>query len=64
VHRVDNTSRQVNSCSYDSEKRTKDAKYNQHFVCEKEKKSTADISAIVQGLYKITVNQYSYKEAY
>lgn len=64
VHRVDNTSRQVNSCSYNPEKKVGSAKGNQHFVCEKETKSTADITPIVQGLYKTTVNQYSYKEAY
>jgi hypothetical protein len=62
---MDNTYRQVNRCSYHPTKVVKNAqKYYTNFVCEKENKSTKDITPVVQGLYKTTVNQYSYKEAY
>jgi hypothetical protein len=56
--------KKTNSCSFDPEKKQDSAKYHYNFVCEKDNTSTKDISPIVQGLYKTTVNKYSYKESY
>jgi hypothetical protein len=62
---MDNTYRQVNRCSYEPTREVANAqKYYHNFVCEKEDSITKDITPVVQGLYKTTVNQYSYKEAY
>lgn len=56
--------KKTNSCSYNPDKKQDLEKYHNNFVCEKDTEEKEDITPVVQWIYKVTTNKYSYNDSY
>lgn len=57
-------SKNANYCSFNPEKKQDSVRYHHNFVCEIDIEKKDDITSLVQWIYKVTTNKYSYSDSY